>query len=68
MALGVEYRPLRWLPLRGGVRMGGVSFSNVLSFGTGFEFKNVELTFAFMNVQSLKGYVATAFSGLIFRF
>ncbi len=69
-ALGTEYRILKAVPLRFGVRAGGYSAVN-LSAGTGLDLKNFEFTFGVMTTPSStrRGMnLSAAWSGLVFRF
>lgn len=68
-AFGAEYRILRFLPLRGGIRTGG-NTNTTYHFGTGLEFRNFEFSFgAASSTSSEKGAgISTAFSGLVFHF
>ncbi len=69
-ALGTEYRILKAVPLRVGVRAGGYSAVN-LSAGTGLDLKNFEFSFGFMTTpSSARGgmNLSAAWSGLVFRF
>jgi len=68
--LGLEYRLLGFIPLRFGTRVGGYS-SNVYSAGAGLDLNFLELSAGLSlvgNDKSNGGSVATAFSGLVFRF
>ncbi len=67
---GIEYRLLGFLPLRVGMRKGGVS-STSYSAGAGIEFKHLELSIAASTVRDSGSYgsnAAAAWSGLVLRF
>ena len=69
-ALGTEYRVLKAVPLRFGMRVGGYSAVN-LSAGTGLDLKNFEFAFGVMTTpSSSRGgmNLSAAWSGLVFRF
>ncbi len=69
-ALGSEYRILKAMPLRIGMRMGGYSGIN-LSAGTGLDLRNFEFSIGFMTTPaSSKGgmNLSAAWSGFVFRF
>lgn len=69
-ALGTEYRVLKALPLRLGLRAGGYSAVN-LSAGTGLDLKNFEFSLGVMTTpSSARGgmNLSAAWSGLVFRF
>lgn len=69
-ALGAEFRPVSFIPIRVGTRTGGFT-SRANTFGTGVNLKNFEFTFAAMVVPNSEAYgtsVAFAFSGLVVRF
>ncbi len=68
--LGLEYRFLGFIPLRFGTRVGGYS-STVYSAGAGVDLNFLELSAGVSvvgNDTENGGSVATAFSGLVFRF
>lgn len=70
MALGTEYYPVDFIPIRLGMRMGGYSGVN-LSFGTGVELKNFEFTAGIMRTPSSRRSginLSAAWSGFIVRF
>ncbi|MBD3169670.1 MAG: hypothetical protein GF307_09330 [candidate division Zixibacteria bacterium] len=67
---GIEYRPLRWLPLRTGVSTGGL-IGGYASFGFGLDFGLYKFDFALANQGSLlpngsKGLLFSMSSGFNF--
>lgn len=70
LGLGTEFRPVRALPLRVGMRTGGGA-STAYTFGTGVNLRNFEFTFSAMSVansESNGSKLAAALSGFIIRF
>ncbi|GAB5409133.1 MAG: DUF5723 family protein [Balneolaceae bacterium] len=70
LTLGAEYRLLNFIPIRFGTRIGGYS-SAAYSAGFGLDFRFFEFTFAASSVansNSSGSAIATAWSGLVFRF
>jgi hypothetical protein len=70
VGLGTEFRLIRALPLRVGMRTGGGS-STAYTFGTGLNFKNFEFTFSAMSVansESNGSKLSAALSGFVIRF
>lgn len=70
MGLGAEYKLLNIIPLRAGFRTGGLT-SSAITFGTGIELRNFELTFAGLTVPNSENNgsgMGGAWSGLVFRF
>lgn len=68
--IGTEFRPVRALPLRVGMRTGGAA-STAYTFGTGVNLKNFEFTFSAMSVansESNGSKLAAALSGFVIRF
>ena len=69
LALGLEYRFFNFAPIRVGTRYGGNA--TVYSFGSGVDFRFVDITLGLMMVNDAasEGDNATfAWSGLVFRF
>jgi len=68
LALGLEYRFLNFIPIRAGSRYGGEA--TVYSFGTGIDFRFLDLTFGLMALDDASEglNVNFAWSGLVFRF
>lgn len=70
LGLGTEFRPLRALPIRFGLRTGGDT-STAYTFGTGVNLKNFEFTFSALTVPNSEKNgtaVTAALSGFIIRF
>lgn len=68
--LGLEYRLLGFIPIRGGTKIGGFA-SNAYSAGIGIDLNFLELSVSGSivgNGTENGGSVATAFSGLVLRF
>jgi len=69
-ALGAEYKLLNFIPLRAGLRAGGVA-STVYSVGTGLDFRRFTFTLAVSSTAedpSNGSKIGGAWSGLVFRF
>jgi len=68
LALGLEYRFLNFIPIRAGSRYGGEA--TVYSFGTGIDFRFLDLTFGLMALDDASEglNISFAWSGLVFRF
>ncbi len=68
LALGLEYRLLNFIPIRLGSRYGGEA--TVYAFGTGLDFRFIDLTFGVMALDDAsEGLdVNFAYSGLVLRF
>jgi len=70
LALGAQYKLFNHIPLRIGMRTGGMT-STTYTAGAGVEFRNFEFNLAAMSVSSSKnhGYnLGFAWGGLVFRF
>lgn len=70
LSLGTEFRPVKYIPIRFGLRTGGHA-STGFSFGTGVNLKNFELTFAAMSVPNSEKNgttIGSAFSGFNIKF
>lgn len=70
LGLGAEYDLLGFLPLRAGYRTGGLTSSSI-TFGTGIELRNFELSLGALTVpdsQNRGSGIGGAWSGLVFRF
>lgn len=70
MGLGAEYKLFGFLPLRAGYRTGGLTSSSI-TFGTGLELRNFELSFGALSVPNSENRgsgIGGAWSGLVFRF
>ncbi|MCH8496417.1 MAG: DUF5723 family protein [Balneolales bacterium] len=70
LALGTEFRPVNYLPIRVGMKTGGNS-STAFTAGTGVNLRNFEFTFSVLSVPNSTKYgtaIASAFSGFIIRF
>lgn len=69
-ALGAEYRLLNFIPLRAGIRTGGVA-STVYSVGTGIDLRHLTFTLAVSSTGTNPNNGSTlgaAWSGLVLRF
>ena len=69
-ALGAEYRLLKFIPIRAGIRTGGVA-STVYSVGTGLDFRRLTFTLAVSSTGTDPDNGSTlgaAWSGLVLRF
>ncbi len=52
LGLGVQYKPLRWLPLRSGISLGGNS-GFIMGFGAGLDFHYISLDFSYAMKNAL---------------
>lgn len=70
LGLGAEYKLFNFIPLRAGYRTGGLMSSSI-TFGSGIELRNFELTLAGLAVPNSEkngSGMGGAWSGLVFRF
>lgn len=70
LALGSEFRPVNFIPIRIGMKTGGNN-STAFTAGTGINLRNFEFTFSVLSVPNSTKYgtaFASAFSGFIVRF